>query len=267
MDMTLLFVQHRFQFISFANVHHVTAFGGNISINDDHHVIHIIHGTGTVTIDKITYPLVRGTVIAIPPFVEFVFNGEPDFVMRNIHYRLWFANGKAVESRWMLPFIFSPDYFDHTESLLNDLYLLSKGSGVSQSRSAVFAHEIALEHWLRAEISPNRPEIIDHRIERIHNLLLSPEYKQYDAQALADIACLSISQMNRLFKRDFKCSPQKFWEAHRLAVICVTLKDGGGTIGEIADAFGFTSLNYFSRWFKKRTSFSPGEYRERVDTW
>ncbi len=265
MNITPLLAKHKFQFISFLDVYHLTAFSGRISINDDHHVIHVIRGTGTVTINKITYPLIRGSIIAIPPFVEFILEGEPDFAMRNIHYRLWFSDGKPVEHHWMLPLVFSPGYFSHTESLLNDLYLLVKAKRETQPKFTVLAHEIILDHWLWAETYPKRSEIIDHRMEKIHNLLLSPEYNQYDAQDLSNVSCLSISQMNRLFKRIFKCSPQKYWEANRLAVICVTLKNSDGTIGEIADAFGFSSLNYFSRWFKKRTSFAPVEYRERAD--
>ncbi|MBL7781182.1 MAG: AraC family transcriptional regulator, partial [Saprospiraceae bacterium] len=35
------------------------------------------------------------------------------------------------------------------------------------------------------------------------------------------------------------------------------------TIGEIATRAGFESEFYFSRIFKKKTGFSPGEYRKR----
>ncbi|MCD4824065.1 MAG: AraC family transcriptional regulator [Phycisphaerae bacterium] len=109
-----------------------------------------------------------------------------------------------------------------------------------------------------------RPEIIDRRIEKIHDILISSDYRHYDARELAHTCCLSISQMNRLFLRTFHRSPQKFWEGQRLSAICVALKRNADPIGEIASEFGFDEPAYFSRWFKKRAGCSAIAYREKL---
>ncbi len=259
--------QHRFQYVGFCPVHHPKACGGGLNINDDHHALHIIRGTGSVTINKTTYPLARGTVVAVPPFVEFVCWVEDDFVMQNIHYRLWSADGEPIERRWMLPLVFIPDYFDRTQSLLSDLCELDSNNVENQAKTTALAHEIVLDHWLHTNARPIWPEIIDHRIEKLHDILVSPQYLRgrYDAQELAHECHLSISQMGRLFKRTFKCTPQKFWEDQRLAAICVAFdtKPDAQT-GEIAYEFGFEDPAYFSRWFKQRAGLSPATYRQHI---
>ncbi len=226
--------------------------------------MHVVSGTGQMTIEETTYPLARGSVVAVPPFVQFTGWVEAGFAMKNIHYRLWAADGEPVEQGWRLPFVFTPDYFDHTEGLINELQALSEAPEKNPARSAALAHEIILDHWSRAEVCSIRSRIIDDRIRKVHDILIATEYEHYDAEALARASCLSISQMNRLFGQTFKCSPQKFWEANRLTAICMALKSSEITIGEIADAFGFNNQSYFSRWFKQRTAFAPVEYREQL---
>lgn len=262
--MSQILRQHRFQFVCFCDVHHAAATGGGININDDHHAMHVLRGTGEVTINKISYPLARGSVIAVPPFVEFIFRLDADFAMRNIHYRLWSCDGEPIEHRWMLPLVFTPDYFDRTQRLLNDLIRLDWSNTMNQARTASIVHEIILDHWLRTGVLPMRSEIVDRRIEKIHDILISSQYKHYDAQELAHTCCLSISQMNRLFSRTFHRSPQKFWEEQRLSAICVALKRNTDPIGEIASEFGFDEPAYFSRWFKKRAGCSAIAYREKL---
>ncbi len=128
--------------------------------------------------------------------------------MRNIHYRLWSSDGEPIERRWMLPLVFTTDYFGHTDSLLKVLHELSEDDRENLTRSTLIAHEIVLNHWLHADVRPSRPEIVDHRLETIHDMLIDPECKRYDTLELSHASGLSISQMNRLFKRVFDCSPK-----------------------------------------------------------
>ena len=257
--------QHKFQFVMAANVHHTTVCGGGININDDYHIMHITKGTAKITIHKTTYTVTRGSVVAIPPFVQFVWAFEPDFKMKNIHFRLWSADDEPIERQWILPFVFTPDYFEHTESLLDELCSLDYKNPRNHARYTAIAHEITLDHWLRVKAHRSQPEIIDHRIEKLHDILISPECRHYDAKMLARTCSLSVSQMNRLFKRTFKCAPQKVWEERRLAEICIALDTRLNlTIGEIATEFGFDEPAYFSRWFKQRAKCSPATFRKEL---
>jgi AraC-like DNA-binding protein len=256
--------KHLFQFISFVDVYHSKAAGGSLNINDDHHAMHIIKGNGQVTIDKTTFPISNGNVITIGPFQEFNFDIEPGFAMRNIHYRLWSANGEPMEQRWMLPYVFTPDYFAHTEKLLKLILSLSKDPVGNIAQLTASAHELILEHWSKTPLQPSRPVNIDKRIETVYKVLTSNNYTDYQAQELAEESCLSVSQMNRLFKKYFKKSPQKFWEEKRLSSICIELKNSDCSIRQIAEECGFDDPAYFSRWFKKRAGSSPIEYRNNL---
>ena len=266
--MKSILAQHSFQFVSFCDVYHAMP-DAAIQIFEDYHLMHIIRGDAEITIDGVTYPTPVGSVRAVPPCTRYYSSVSGDFIMRNIHFRLWTANGKPVERRWILPFVFAPDYFGHTQELLEELCTLDCESPREQAKAAAIAHEIVLEHWVNAELQPSRPELIDHRIEQLHDILVSPEHlrRRYDAQELAHACHLSTSQMNRLFRRAFKSSPQKFWEDQRLAAIRAAFDTKPDTtIGEIAKEFGFEESSYFSRWFKERAGISPAAYRQQSAT-
>ena len=259
--------QHKFQFVSSCDVYHAKPDAAD-QIFDDYHLTHIIRGDAEITVNNVTYHSPVGSIRAVPPYTRYYTSVSGDFIMRNIHFRLWTADGNPIERRWILPFVFAPDYFDHTQKLLEELCALDDANPRDQAKAAALAHEIVLEHWVTAELQPSRPALIDHRIEKLHDILVTSEQLRgrYDAEKLAKVCHLSISQMNRLFKSTFQCSPQKYWNQSRLSAICMMLKTKRDVhIVNIALEFGFENPAYFSRWFKKFTGQTPKEYRAAVE--
>lgn len=78
---------------------------------------------------------------------------------------------------------------------------------------------------------------------------------------LARAAGVSEAHLQDLFREAAGVSPMDFVIRLRLRRAMELLAGGGMSVGEVAERSGFASPYYFSRFFKKRTGMTPGEYR------
>ncbi len=79
-------------------------------------------------------------------------------------------------------------------------------------------------------------------------------------QALADIAGVSVAQLERLFKRVFQLSPQQLLTKLRIEE-AMRLLQGDMNIAEIGQSCGFSDQSAFSRQFKATVGITPRDYR------
>ena len=79
---------------------------------------------------------------------------------------------------------------------------------------------------------------------------------------LADIACLSIEGLSRLFRKHLGISPSAYVTQMRIKEAGRLLSQSELSIEQIALAMGFPNRHYFSRVFKKVTNESPAQYRK-----
>lgn len=80
-------------------------------------------------------------------------------------------------------------------------------------------------------------------------------------QALADLAGLSLSQLERQFRRVFQLSPQQWLTRLRIEAAMQRLR-GPDTIAAIGHACGFTDQSAFARQFKATVGITPRNYRK-----
>ena len=81
--------------------------------------------------------------------------------------------------------------------------------------------------------------------------------------ALADRVHFHPVYLSRMYKETMGVSLSDHIAEARMNVVCGMLKDTCTPISEISRQMGFSSANYFARWFKKRMGITPQEYRER----
>jgi AraC-like DNA-binding protein len=74
---------------------------------------------------------------------------------------------------------------------------------------------------------------------------------------------LSVSQINRLFLRQFRVSSHGYFERRRQAYAIAALQSSARTVKEVAYELGFSSLPHFSAWAKRRLGHSPRVFRTR----
>ena len=79
-------------------------------------------------------------------------------------------------------------------------------------------------------------------------------------QTLADIAGVSVSQLERLFKRVFQITPQQMLTKLRIET-AMRMLHGGASIAEIGQACGFSDQSAFARQFKNTVGMPPRDYR------
>jgi AraC-like DNA-binding protein len=83
-------------------------------------------------------------------------------------------------------------------------------------------------------------------------------------QELAREVGVSVSQLSRLFTRQFGVSPHGYFDRRRYEHAIDALLGSPQAVKEIAFDLGFSSLPHFSAWFRRRHGVSPRELRSRA---
>lgn len=256
--------KHNFQFISFCPVFHANAItAGRINVNDDCHLLHITRGNGAIFIEGKKYRLNHGMVVAIPPFTRFYLKIAANFEMLNIHYRIKLADGDPLEDHAVLPPVFKPPYFDNILGILKKIRWLREKDLTESLHIAALAHEIIIRHLVSSELIDRARKIIDARLMNACRRMSSPDCTAFKAEEIARLCGLSVSQMNRLFRKCFRKTPHQFWEQRRFMELCRQLRATDLPASKIAAQFGMEDNAYFSRWFKKMAGCVPSEFRRR----
>ena len=88
-------------------------------------------------------------------------------------------------------------------------------------------------------------------------------YRQITAADAAAHVCLSVSQLNRLFKKDFKTTVYAYILNNKINAAKSLLCGTAMSVGEIACLLKFTDEHYFSNIFKKKTGMTPNAFRQK----
>ena len=90
--------------------------------------------------------------------------------------------------------------------------------------------------------------------------LLAHLTKPVDSDILASTCHLSKAQFYNLFQKEYAMTPLAYRDALLMRRAVLLLRDGAFSVAEIAETLGFSSVSYFSRFFKKHKGVSPSEY-------
>ena len=79
-------------------------------------------------------------------------------------------------------------------------------------------------------------------------------------QDIADALGISATKLKKAFSEKCGCSVMQYFTNLKIEQAKSLLQSGMG-VNEAADALGFSSPSYFSRWFKKETGTAPVQYK------
>ncbi|MFT3784202.1 MAG: AraC family transcriptional regulator [Nibricoccus sp.] len=129
---------------------------------------------------------------------------------------------------------------------------------------ALFARwlDVSINALALTGLVPSRMGHIDGRVLRAvqlierHNLATP-----FSERAVAGELSLSVSQLNRLFVRQYGVSMHGFFERRRCEYAVAALQGSARSVKEVAFELGFSSLAHFSGWARKRLGHSPRAIR------
>jgi AraC-like DNA-binding protein len=124
--------------------------------------------------------------------------------------------------------------------------------------------DVSVEALTAQGLTPSRMGRIDTRLLKAVRLIERKGLATtISERALAQEVGLSISQLARLFRRQFGVSARHYGEKQRHEHALAALQSSPQTIKEIAFQLGFSSLPHFSAWFRRKHGMSPRALRKR----
>ncbi|MCM8538297.1 MAG: AraC family transcriptional regulator [Lentisphaeraceae bacterium] len=95
------------------------------------------------------------------------------------------------------------------------------------------------------------------------NYIFQNYHRQITVETLAELANISLRQLERRFKKLFSYTPLRYINEHRIHVACQKLRKTNVNIADIAKAVGFYDHAHFIRNFKVSKDMTPNQYRDK----
>lgn len=235
-----------------------------LHFNSDSHLIHIIKGKGRFKIREEEFEITENMGLFIPSVTPFYIKiDSPAMEMVNIHYNIFLEDKSNLEKQVLIKRNFC---FNKIEGVAEKLHELAKLRRNNSLKTYSLAYEIVLNYYSYPELLVKSNYHNDERMKMLENMLADKSLLFFDSKALAEKCHLSVSQMNRRFRKFYGMSPQEFWDRQRFLYVSEELRmmDCETSINDISEKFGFCDISYFSRWFKRKSGYSPKKYFARL---
>lgn len=104
------------------------------------------------------------------------------------------------------------------------------------------------------------PDRLTLQFQEIRIYIMNHLSQPWSLEDMAKLSNYSVSRFCALYKNFFNISPLNDLLENRLKTAKRLLANQTHKIGEVAELCGFSSIHYFSKFFKKHTGKSPNEY-------
>ncbi len=159
-----------------------------------------------------------------------------------------------------------------TKENLSILQALKKLSFLEQNKTSLYPYEVLSTLcvlWLELCRTVHISEEVHKKYSHISNrMAIFLQYielhytEDVTLEMLAVSANVSKSECLRCFKATLHTTPYKYLIEYRLSKAADLLKNTDMTIENIASHVGFPHISHFGKCFRKKTGFSPSEYRK-----
>lgn len=138
-----------------------------------------------------------------------------------------------------------------------------QGQGLG-GRLAAKSMEIA--SILHQNTIPKRSTQDSNVVAKACSMMAESVDETVDFEKFADSVSMSYTAFRRLFKQHTGMAPKQYLLKLRLEKSRRLLKNTFLSVEQISDTVGFSSVSYFSRFFKERTGVSPLKFRTQVES-
>ncbi len=171
--------------------------------------------------------------------------------------RLWKRN---ADMRLSHP---NPSVYDNRHSLMECV----RQSRERSLHERLFSAGALLQLLSRfVERATPKYEFSDSRVRSALDFINDHYKEEFSIDEVAEIACLSTDHFIRLFRAEVGISPRQYVINLRLSRAKVLFSTESMPISEVAMEVGYTDPSYFTRLFRRHTSFTPQQYRDTFNT-
>ena len=133
--------------------------------------------------------------------------------------------------------------------------------GSSDAIKSIMTQMIIAMH--RAYENSNTRHNEQSKIVAVRNAIVQSPEKRWTLENMAAMSGYSVSRFSELYRGRYNISPVNDVIAHRISYAKALLLSGQTTVSYVADACGFSTINYFSKLFKASVGCSPSEYMRK----
>lgn len=107
-------------------------------------------------------------------------------------------------------------------------------------------------------------EEIDERLIKVIAHIKNNVSKETNVEVVADIACVTKSHLERLFRKKLGTSPLQYILRTKIQCAQRLLMTTNHSINVVAHEVGFSDTSYFIRVFRQKIGFTPQDYRQKL---
>lgn len=100
-------------------------------------------------------------------------------------------------------------------------------------------------------------------LEKVKEYIQNHLEEDITVEILAGYACISVSQLFRIFKNEEKTTPVEYITRLRLFYASQMLKESDLPVSRIATSVGYNNYSYFTKVFKNKYGMTPSQYQRK----
>lgn len=154
----------------------------------------------------------------------------------------------------------------HTERLILEIKSEIKRSNVNKHILRALLYQILIQlDRIFIEQNSMSPNLRRNRyVDSFYNLVHAHYRKSHTIQHYANELCLTPNYLNELVKREMRISAKQVIQNKLMAESKKLLTYSDLSITEISESLSFETASYFIRFFRKRSGFTPLQYRKHT---
>ena len=107
------------------------------------------------------------------------------------------------------------------------------------------------------------PGLFSEELLPVMDYIRNNIHSKVSIETLAELSCLSISALERKFKKNFNVTPREYIKQIRLHLVCQELIKTSKSISEIALDCGFYDHSFMTSVFKSSLAMTPSQFRKK----
>lgn len=218
-----------------------------------------LRGRGIQSVEKGTIPVMRGSLLYLPPRALHGYIKSMKTIPLSIIYN--FKEKKPLAQK-PISLMLTPAVLSEVERILHALiHSAEDPENPSPTTVALTLSLFALlqENTLGSQDPRRAIHPVTTKVRKCLKQSDNPAFKPSDlALELGE----DLSSLNRKLRNECGLNLGKLIDEYRLELSCQGLRSKQRSIADIAWEAGFQDPNYFARWFRKKVGQSPREWRQ-----